>query len=158
PLDRAMLVDAGMSFDIIKSLAPSDDAATDAAGNSPKAIDDSLLAMTVLYDNKPQSVKKDGAASELSVAEPKQGQQLVCLIKSNAKERLGVVLLVNGQSTYRKQRGLATAAYKKWMLDSGDGLDINGFSVDDDVLEQFVVRPDMDWRKLMESEELSACN
>jgi hypothetical protein len=158
PLDPAMLVDAGMSFDIIKSLAPSDAAAADAAGNSPKAIDESLLAMTILYDNKTQVVKKDGAASELSVAEPKEGQDLVFRIKNNAKERLGVVLLVNGQSTYRKQRGLPTAAYKKWMLDPGDGLDINGFSVDDEVLEHFVVRPDMDWRKLMESEELSACN
>lgn len=159
PLDRAILVDAGMPFTIPKKLAPSDDSASDATADTNKPADDALLAVTILYDNKVQPItRKDGAGGELWAPEPKEKQELVLRLKNQSKERLGAVLLINGRSTYMKQRGLPVTAYKKWMFDPGDELEFTGFSLTGDQLERFVIRSDADSRRMMEQEELNTYN
>jgi len=76
PLDRAILVDAGMPFAIPKTLAPSDAAASEATAHAKKPAEESLLAITVLYGGEPQSIVRKGPAGEFSVPEPTEKQRV----------------------------------------------------------------------------------
>jgi hypothetical protein len=155
------LVDACIGFNVSKpsltGLGPSGlDAAAAESGADVKSMP---LKVTLLYDGKEQALVKDAnCPCEYTVAEPKEGQKLVIRLKKTTPERLGVVLLVNGQSTFMRQQGLPTRDYRKWIMDpQDDEEDYTGFYLDNKKVDLFTVLSDAESKRMMEQEELSAC-
>jgi hypothetical protein len=97
---------------------------------------DNPVNLKVYYDNKPVDIDyRDGQAF---VPEPQEGQKVKFVLeRDDSKERYGVVLKVNGESSIRKQT-LPDLSCLKWVLDPGDKpFPVPGYQMDDDSLVSF---------------------
>jgi hypothetical protein len=106
-------------------------AAQDAATNAAQAVAkppqpardeilDEVLEFEILYDDKP--VKRTG----LNIPNPREGQKVHFKLK--AKERLGVVLLINGRNTLGEEaEEREPDQYSMWVLDPGKVYTISGY-------------------------------
>lgn len=77
---------------------------------------DSPISLEIRYDNKVQPIEfRDGAAF---IPEPQEGQKVFLVVrrKGSGKDRLGLVLKVNGENTLERQK-LADAQAKVWVLE-----------------------------------------
>jgi hypothetical protein len=94
---------------------------------------DSPLKLEILYDGKPQVVIfRNG---EFCVPAPAPSQRVEFRVRSTAragKDRFGIVLKVNGESTIYRQR-LPERLCVKWVLEPGDPpLPVHGFLAEGD--------------------------
>src|SRR5262249_1266965 len=79
--------------------------------------------------------------TSLQVTTPREGQRIV--LQLTAKERLAVVLLVNGVNTYLMDSGMEPAQYPKWVLDKPrQKYSIEGFYPDLKTVKPFKILPD----------------
>jgi hypothetical protein len=88
------------------------------------------VALEVLYDGKEAPLKVKGGRAE--VAEPTEGQKVEFVIRRHGggKERLAVVLKVNGENTLFKQK-MPDLHCAKWVLEPGkEKLVVRGFFLD----------------------------
>jgi hypothetical protein len=77
---------------------------------------DELLQFKVFYDDK--EVKAVRVGDTFRIPSPKKGQKVYFTLTSRAgaDEQLGVVLLVNGINTFRKETLKPPGQYSKWVL------------------------------------------
>jgi hypothetical protein len=88
------------------------------------------VRLDVLYDDKPVTIEyQDGKAF---VQEPKEGQKIAFRLRRDAtRETYGVVLKVNGESTWQRER-LPDLQCRKWILDPGsESLVLEGYQLDE---------------------------
>ncbi len=97
------------------------------------------VKLEVLYDGKPVGFEfRDGKAF---IPEPQERQKVMFVLKqgSAAPGRFGVVLKVNGENTFNRER-LTDFNCKKWILGGQfPQIEVDGFQVDSDVAEEFRV-------------------
>src|SRR5262249_26692223 len=141
-LDRIILAEAGLGFTLtqkqIASLGPSEltDAANADAGSKREDVGDLPLEWSILYNDEAQTLKSTGAAGQYTAPEPAEGKTLAIRLinKLPAKEdqeyqmnnRIGVVILVNGKSTWNSERNLPIVEFKKWFLYPGKKEEFEG--------------------------------
>jgi hypothetical protein len=96
------------------------------------------VTLEVRYDG--EAIPYEVRGGRAFMREPREGQRVELVVKRDAgKDRLGVVLKVNGESTLYHQK-LPDAECMRWILDPGDGpLTIRGFQTDAKTLEKFRV-------------------
>jgi hypothetical protein len=96
------------------------------------------VRLEVLYDGKVVKIEhRDGKAF---VPGPREGQKVAFrLVRDSSKERYGVVLKVNGESTIGRQR-LPDLHCRRWILGPGSKpITIWGYQMDDREAEEFKV-------------------
>jgi hypothetical protein len=111
-----------------------------------------LVDFTVLYDGAPAQVQEDGA----TLPTPAEGQFIT--ITMTARERVAVLLTVNGQNTVDSEP-LKTEAHlaSKWVLEPGKLYTIQGFHQNNAKLLFKAANPD-EAMKTFISTELAASN
>jgi hypothetical protein len=115
---------------------------------------EALIAYEIRYDNVAQSVTPDpNSQGELQVAEPTDKQSVSIYIKSLAKERLGMVLMVNGVSTLYEQKD-EPAKCAAWVLEPGKPYVIKGYQVDKKTFKPFRVLSKADSEAVSYSDSL----
>jgi hypothetical protein len=99
------------------------------------------IVLEVRYDGEPVAITAANGQGE--VPEPMRGQKITFVLKNRDKEKTyGIVLKVNGLSTYYKQR-LDAFHCTKWILGPGKHIEIEGFQIPGGKAEQFeVLRPE----------------
>jgi hypothetical protein len=106
-------------------------AALDAGkGTHPLKDASAPVSLEVLYDGKPVAVKVAGGRATL--LEPRSGQAVTFVIRrqGSGKQRLGIVLKVNGENSLFRQR-LPDDECAKWVLEAGQKeLTVRGFQLD----------------------------
>jgi uncharacterized protein YheU (UPF0270 family) len=105
----------------------------------PLADPSAPVELEVRYDGKPAPVSVKGG--QALVAEPGEGQKVTFVLKrkGTGKDRLGVVLKVNGESTLYRQK-LHDLECTKWILDPGDPpITVAGYQATDQSVEAFRV-------------------
>ncbi len=168
PLDRAILAEAGAGFSLPKpkfqTLGPADlnNAAADAV-TEKKGEADAPIQVTILFNGQKQSISQQtGACGEHTVPDLKEGDKLAIRVKNISQEPIGLLMLVNGQSTVEKQQGLPVTLYRRWRLDPGDEETYEGYYFQNKngtvTCKKFAILSDEESKKRMESEELNACN
>jgi hypothetical protein len=139
-MDRYILSDLGQGFSLAQRRVRgiSDDAILDGVADDLKATDqvvtgaqpaDFPVALTVHYDDQPQSMRDDPAADgsyNYSLPEPQEGQSLTFGLRNVTNQPVGVVLLVNGTSTLYEQEG-EPADLTKWVLEPGKDYRVKGY-------------------------------
>jgi hypothetical protein len=153
PTDARTLTEIGRSFrlrQLFPEIAeePAKIAAQTAAGATKHPLQQSDLMWEIYYDSEAiPIVIKDGKAS---VKGPKEGQRVWFTLRNAGKERLGVVLRINGESTLFREK-LPSSACRKWVLDPGERVAIRGYQTDEQSAAGFrVLSPE-----LSEKEEIN---
>jgi len=97
------------------------------------------VELDILYDGRPANIEfREGKAF---VAEPQAGQKVVLVLKQRTPSvaRFGVVLKVNGENTFNRERS-ADINCRRWILGGQfPQIAVQGFQVDGDVAEEFRV-------------------
>lgn len=102
---------------------------------------DEFLEFTVYYDDQPVKIVRDG--DDFRLPTPKPNQEVYFALKSKLKEKLGVVLLVNGINTFRKETLRLPDQYSNWILQEKDKTYyVQGFHPTPDKVEPFKVLPE----------------
>src|SRR5262249_29397303 len=93
-----------------------------------------LVDLQIFYNGEAQQVSPDPNRGGFRVAEPQEGQEVKLVVKNLTKDRLGVVLAVNGLKTLYQQNieERSPAGCTKWILDKGDRYEILGYYNKDD--------------------------
>jgi hypothetical protein len=151
--DRSALVEMNRSFVIKRSAGKStksrnnaDNAAVNNVANNAKNKNKNnsgnkflsqYLDFQLLYDNQPVAIQTGNDNSKFMVGSPQAGQKV--FMQMTSKERVAVVLLVNGMNTYLKEGpGKEPAQYAMWVLDQpGQKYGIAGFYPDAQKVEPF---------------------
>jgi hypothetical protein len=97
------------------------------------------VGLEVVYDGRPVPVEFRGGRA--FVREPAEGQSVRFVVRKRDRtaDRYGVVLLVNGLNTLRKER-LTPAECSKWVLGPGaPAVEVRGFQTDAATAEAFRV-------------------
>lgn len=106
------------------------------AAPNPAKDDKAPIKLTVLYDGKPIPFElKDGKAF---IPEPNEGQKVAFQMQQGAKAKMACVLKVNGENTLFRQK-LPDLQCRKWILEGGSNVQVNGFQLDNDTSETFKV-------------------
>ena len=164
--DRSLLTDLNESFKVAgrslkrktRAIELDEEAIADAADAAPdpnatatttglaglKAKSQDLLYYEVRYDGQPQPIGPDPSnPGEFLVAEPREGQAVSFVIRSQATDRIGLVLMVDGKSTLYEETG-DPAHCKAWVLDPGKTFGIEGFQMDNNTRKPFRVLSDQE--------------
>jgi hypothetical protein len=100
-----------------------------------------FLDFEVYYNGKPQKIVRDG--DDFRLPTPKLKEVVHFAVKSRLKEPLGVVLLVNGINTFRKETLRLPDQYSNWILqEKGKEYLIGGYFPSEKKVEFFEVRPE----------------
>jgi hypothetical protein len=103
---------------------------------------DNPLYYEIRYDGQPQPITTDpNSPGELQVAEPNENQVISFYLKSQATERIGVALTVNGKSTLYEQEGDPNHLLA-WVIDPGREYVISGYQLDNNTRKPFRVLSD----------------
>lgn len=152
-MDRTLLGDIGQSFLVQRSLLKRRDftpeegdkeAAKDAADRDdnktpPTQSKENYLELTILYDGKPQNPTPDpNSGGKLRVPEPQEGQKVVFGLKNISDVTIGVVLKVNGLSTWQGDTNEPLKC-SKWIMDKNEGFKIPGIYQDAENYQPFKV-------------------
>jgi hypothetical protein len=95
------------------------------------------IKLKILYDGKPVRLKiRDGKAL---IKEPRRGQEVVFVLerKDNRKDRLGVVLKVNGENTKYRERLQDIQCTKYIFLRGRKTLTVRGYQIDKEMARRF---------------------
>jgi hypothetical protein len=112
------------------------------AGSSAASNTDDLLYYEIRYDGQPQPVTSDpNSPGELQVAEPRENQAVSIYVRSQASERIGVAVTVNGKNTLYEEQG-EPSHLTPWILDPGQLYGIYGYQIDNNTRKPFVVLSD----------------
>lgn len=117
--DRSILSDCGQSYMLAKRSLNTRDANLDeeAANNSAiidgqpnpppggnNSILDTYVKVDIKYDNNVQSITPDSASGgEFKTGDPKPGQKIEFTLSNLSDQRIGVVLKINGKSTFNME-------------------------------------------------------
>lgn len=141
-IDRNILAELGQTYLVRKravldsqvvvreqdDASAKDDAAQRDNTNAPLPdVTDQYVQFEIRYDNAVQQVLADPRnPGEKQVVDPREGQEVQFVIRNISKERVGVVLKVNGQNTlYREEKVAEQCA--RWILDPGESHIVKGF-------------------------------
>lgn len=154
--DRAILSDLCLSFTVdprrIRKMGPEDreenaiDNTTETStaqssdrpgGDTVSRADNKgsrLVDLQVFYNGEAQDITPEPNRNGYRVVEPQEGQEVKLVVKNLGKDRLGVVLAVNGLNTLYQQNieERSPAGCTKWILDPGDRYEILGYYNKDD--------------------------
>ncbi len=113
-------------------------AAKENKAEHPANTKDAPVSLEVRYNDKAVPVEYRGGRA--FVPEPREGQEVVLVLKRDAgKERYAVVLKVNGENTLWKQR-LPEAECAKWLLEPrAEPLTVRGYQVSESERTKFRV-------------------
>lgn len=182
PVDRPLLCDLGESFALSRSTlrkkrsfedieeAASEDAdQRDKSGVPPPGAagppspttpapstssDEKLIDLEILYDDVKQTVAPDPAnGGELRVAEPRNGQKVKIAFRNLTSETLGVVVMINGINSNRKQEG-DPVQVSKWLPGPGERYVLEGFQLDEKNVQLWRVATDAETEALTYTENL----
>jgi hypothetical protein len=154
--DRSILSDSGESFSLVmrdivnrRGEELEEEAVRDSEErNKGKKLTpdtdniEGLVDLEVYYDDQKMDIREDkNAWGEKRVAEPREGQKVHFVLRNKTKERLGVVLRVNGISTQSKEGGSKQIdQYIKWVLEPQKSYPIVGYYLSDGkTVEKFKV-------------------
>jgi hypothetical protein len=148
PTDARTLSEAGESYCLSRAAYPgarkvpptvaTASAVKQAKVEFPLLSKEAPIVLEVCYDGKP--VEITAADGQGEVPEPRAGQKVTFVLRNRDKDKTyGVVLKVNGMSTYYKQR-LDAFHCTKWILGPGKHVEIEGFQIPGGKAEQFVVK------------------
>lgn len=139
--DRTILGDIGQSFLVKRSargfspdeqdtVAAKDSADRDDNKTPPTQSQENYIELGISYNGQKQNPTPDpGSGGELHVPEPQEGQKVSLSIKNISNVQIGVVLMVNGLSTWQAQTDEPINCLK-WILDPGVKFDIQGIYQD----------------------------
>jgi hypothetical protein len=144
--DRSILSDSGESFALVKrgddadALAIEDVALRNEGKASAGEPVENFLDLEIYYGGQKQEIVTRKESSERRVAEPPEGKAVSFMLRNKTKERLLVVLRINGINTLLKEGPeLQIDRCKKWVLDAKGVYAIKGFHLADNSVEQFKV-------------------
>ncbi len=125
-----------------QTATPSDGTAQASSSSAAQSDTDNLLYYEIRYDGQAQQVTSDpNSPGELQVAEPNENQAISFYVKSQATERIGVALTVNGKSTLYEQEG-DPSHLLAWVVDPGREYVISGYQLDNNTRKPFRVLSD----------------
>lgn len=141
--DRSILADSGQSFVLSKrSMTKRDGFDEEATANSASldgttptptptpgtSIFDTYLKLDIKYDGQVQTLTPDSASGgEFKMAaNPKEGQKVEFVLNNTSGQRLGVVVKVNGRSTFNQQED-EDERCALWVLEPGASATLRGF-------------------------------
>lgn len=181
PVDRQLLADLGESFALSRSVlrkkrsfedieeAASEDAnqrdkngvpppigapPTAAPTTTTASTDDKLIDLEILYDDVRQTVAADpNSGGELRVPEPRVGQKVKIAFRNLSSETLGVVVMINGINSNRKQEG-DPAQVSKWLPGPGERYVLEGFQLDEKNVQLWRVATDAESEALSYTDNL----
>jgi hypothetical protein len=156
------LVEAGESFNLRSFLTKKGtfeevDLADDAADTAKKndegkaelaPLDDKLVALEIHYVDRATQADQSMTPQwqpdgKLGIPEPNEGQDVYFVLKrrdTDPQARYGVVLMVNGVNTLFEERRQPQQC-TKWIIEpNSPPIRVDGFQLDDNVSEKFVVR------------------
>jgi hypothetical protein len=152
--DRSILSDAGETFSLVKrnmGLSQRGDELDEAAvknaaersdGKASKNTDpvEQVLDLGIYYDGNKQEIKTE-ADGNRRVAGPPDGKPVWFTVKNKTKDRLAIVLRVNGVNTLHKEGPEKQVDQcTKWVLDPDTLYSIKGFYLRDNRVEEFKVQ------------------
>jgi hypothetical protein len=112
------------------------------AGSSAASNADNLLDYEIRYDGQPQQVTSDPSSpGELQVREPRENETVSFYLKSQATERIGLALTVDGINTLYEEDG-DPSHLTPWILDPGTTYGIYGYQIDNNSRKPFRVHSD----------------
>jgi hypothetical protein len=128
-VDVKDVIEAGETF-VLRNAVPRqsrqmvkdilEDALETATGQAPepgKRPEVAPVILEVYYGAAPHIIK----SGQVDLPEPKEGEKICFVVKRTAsKERLGIVLLVNGENTVFRQKGLPAESCRVWIMDPAD--------------------------------------
>jgi hypothetical protein len=92
-----------------------------------KQMGEKPVELEIRYDGKKQEVIPDpDNGGEKKVPEPNEGQRVTFWLKNISNSQVGVVLKINGKSTFQEDESEA-ARCLKWILDPNEGIELAGF-------------------------------
>jgi hypothetical protein len=146
--DRTILADIGQSFLLSRGLtrprdfeiAAADDAVErDQKKTSPLQSSERLVDLEIRYDGVKQEMTPDPSTpGNLAVAEPRENQAVSFVIRNISQEKVGVVLMINGDNTLFGERGEPLQC--SWrIVKPGEEREVTGINEDYKVLRPFTV-------------------
>ncbi|MEI8374047.1 MAG: hypothetical protein WCJ35_14570 [Planctomycetota bacterium] len=88
---------------------------------------DSLVQLTVCYDNQSQDLMQDSAnPNNWAARAPAPSQKVVFDLRNTTDRKVGVVLLINGYNTLYHEYGLESHQWSRWILEPGKEYRIKG--------------------------------
>lgn len=94
-----------------------------------------MVDLEIYYNNERVSLlqdEKDKTNRSFNSRDPKKGDSVYFLIKNKSKERVAVVLQVNGKNTILQECWGDAAACTKWVIDGEKTLKVEGFYIKED--------------------------
>src|SRR5262249_52683566 len=150
--DRTILADCGVNFvvppDLLRTPLQAD---VQAAKRGKRVIlPDFPVDVVVHYNGEKQPLEEEDGQVKLRAPAPAAGDTVTFDLQNNSKDRLGVILAVDGVSTLFKERlgDKAPAECTKWILEPGETLGVSGFYIKErgpKNLQPFKVLPEEAW-------------
>lgn len=143
PSDRNILADAGRSFvltsrsiskskkrsieELDQDAADSATLSSDGTSVTQQATDSVPIRFEIKYYGTVQAISADpGSFGEMRVDTPHQGDAVTFHVTNTTKDKIGLVLKVNGESTLGQDSG-ENSVCQKWILAPGQAYGLRGF-------------------------------
>jgi hypothetical protein len=146
-MNRSFVIKRATALSLVKSRAELDDAASNdidqgaATNNSNAKPLSEYVDFQLVYDDQPVAIEQGADSTRFKAQTPQPGQKV--LLRISGKERLAVVILVNGVNTYLKESGREPTQYSRWVLEQPNRpYTIAGFYPDSKTVEPFKVVAD----------------
>jgi len=138
PTGRSILADAGQGFSLShrfsglsrgSAVEANREMDVQATASSTTAEGEFPVELRVLYGDQSQSLNHDsaGGAYNFAIGTPTPGQQVILSVRNRTKDKLGIVLTVNGVNTLYEEQGLEPTQMSYWTLEPGVEYYISGF-------------------------------
>jgi hypothetical protein len=156
--DRTILADCGVNYfvppDLLRTPVQADLRA--AARGKRVILPDFPVDVVVHYNGEKQPLEEEDGQVKLRAPSPAAGDTVTFEMHNNTRDRLGVILAVDGVSTLFKERlgDKAPAECTKWILEPGKTVVVSGFYIKErgpKNLQPFWVLPEEAWADVPES-------